>query len=318
MQPVSLQQPSNGAYCAIADLIQMRHPAQKLDLRQRRRALSLLAGSSKANFRGRGIDFEEVRSYQPGDDIRTIDWRVTARTGDAHTKLFREERERPVLVVVDQRSSMFFGSEFCCKSVLAAHFGALLAWSALGRGDRVGGLVFNEHEHRETRPRRSRRSVLALLHNLDELNRSLPLPPAEQPLQFTGLLSDLRRIAKPGSAVFLISDFSGALETRALEHLYQLSRHTEITALHCADKLEAELPARGNYTVTDGSQRARLFTGNAELRRRYREHFSERLARLHEEYGKLGIPVLEAGTHDSPLARLQSVYGDNRRTGRRS
>lgn len=316
MQIASAQQPSRGAYAELSQLIELRHPAQKLDLRQRRRALSLLAGSSKANFRGRGIDFEEVRAYQPGDDIRTIDWRVTARTGDAHTKLFREERERPVMVVVDQRSSMFFGSQYCCKSVLAAHFGALLAWSALGRGDRVGGLVFNEQEHREIRPRRSRRSVLSLLHNIQELNQALPMSPLENSLPLRVLLSDLRRIARPGSAVFLVSDFSGALESSALEHLYQLSRHTEITAIHCSDKLETELPVRGNYTVTDGNQRARLFTGNPALRRRFHDHFSQKLERLHEEYGKLGIPVIEAGTHDSPLSTLQSLYGNPRQLRR--
>ncbi len=116
-----------------------------------------------------------MRSYQPGDDIRTIDWRVTARTGSAHTKLFREERERPVLVVVDQRSSMFFGSSHCFKSVLAAQLASLLAWSALHGGDRVGGLVFNEQGHQEVRPRRSRKTVLALLSQISQLQSS-PAP----------------------------------------------------------------------------------------------------------------------------------------------
>src|SRR6056300_461999 len=153
--------PARGAYATLEDLIALRFPAQQLRLARRKKALSALTGPNKSNFRGRGIDFEEVRSYQPGDDIRTIDWRVTARTGSAHTKLFREERERPVLVVVDQRSSMFFGSSHCFKSVLAAQLASLIAWSALDAGDRVGGLVFNGEEHREIRPRRSRKNVLA-------------------------------------------------------------------------------------------------------------------------------------------------------------
>ena len=107
------QAPPEGAYCSLQDLIGLRYAARKLDITQRRRALSLLSGPNKTNFRGRGIDFEEVRAYQAGDDIRTIDWRVTARTGDAHTKLFREERERQILLSVDQRNTMFFGSQAC-------------------------------------------------------------------------------------------------------------------------------------------------------------------------------------------------------------
>src|SRR5210317_1518756 len=125
MRPADISSPARGAYTQLDDLIAQRFPAQQLTLKRRNRALSALAGPNKTNFRGRGIDFEEVRNYQPGDDIRTIDWRVTARTGNAHTKLFREERERPVMVVTDQRSGMFFGSSHCCKSVLAAQLASL-------------------------------------------------------------------------------------------------------------------------------------------------------------------------------------------------
>ena len=159
MPAQDFQQPAHGVYAELADLIALRYGARNLQIGKRKRALSVLAGPNKSNFRGRGIDFEEVRGYQPGDDIRTIDWRVTARTGSAHTKLFREERERPVLLVVDQRNSMFFGSQHCFKSVLAAQLASLLAWSALNNGDRVGGLVFNDNQHREFRPRRSRNRI---------------------------------------------------------------------------------------------------------------------------------------------------------------
>ena len=126
MHLADINAPARGAYLELNELIALRFPAKQLKLGRKKRALSNLAGPNKTNFRGRGIDFEEVRRYQPGDDIRTIDWRVTARTGSAHTKLFREERERPVLVVVDQRSSMFFGSSHCFKSVLAGQLAACL------------------------------------------------------------------------------------------------------------------------------------------------------------------------------------------------
>jgi uncharacterized protein (DUF58 family) len=307
------QAPASGAYCTLPQLIELRYPARKLNLGQRKRALSLLSGPNKTNFRGRGIDFEEVRAYQPGDDIRTIDWRVTARTGSAHTKLFREERERQVLVIADQRNPMFFGSRHCCKSVLAANLAALLSWSALQRGDRLGGLVFGDTEHREVRPRRSRRSVLALLNHLTELGGQLPAKPAERSVSFVDMLLELRRIAKPGGAIFIISDFSDARGEGALEHLYQLSLHTEITALHCSDPLESHLPQAGRYTVTDGRDKTGLFTGDRALREAFAARFTGQLEQLRSEFGKLGVPVIAASTSDSPLGLLQSYYADGLR-----
>jgi len=305
-----------GPYCELQRLIEARYAANKLKLNQRRRALSMLAGPNKTNFRGRGIEFEEVRNYQPGDDIRTIDWRVTARTGTAHTKIFREERERPVLVVVDQRRNMFFGSQTCCKSVLASHIAALISWSSLQNGDRVGGLVFNGGEHREVRPRRSRRSVLALLNHLCEFNHQLPNESGDEVFSFEDVLVDLRRIAKPGCAIFIISDFTDALQESAMEHIYQLSRHMEITAIHCSDPLERALPRAGRYTVTNGTERTDLLTGKAALGSSFSDRFDNFLSELRSSYRKLGIPVIEASTDQSPLLLLQSYYANAGRARR--
>ncbi len=304
----------NGAYCELPQLIQQRYSGEQLNLSRHQRALSLSTGSSKSNFRGRGIDFEEVRGYQPGDDIRTIDWRVTARTGTPHTKIFREERERPVLIVTDQRNRMFFGSRQQFKSVLACRCSALLAWAALKQGDRIGGLVFSDTEHQEVRPKRSRRSVLSLLSNLSQYNRGLPTgstTPASE--SFSQALIELRRIARPGSSIYFVSDLCGAESDSALEHLYQLSRHTEISALHCSDPLEAELPEVGLYRVSNGSQETDLFTGNKLLRQQYREVYQSQLHHRQSEFGKLGIPLITLSTTDDPLNPLQPYYGGKQR-----
>jgi uncharacterized protein (DUF58 family) len=305
--------PARGAYAQLNDLIALRFPARQLTLGRRNRALSNLAGPIKSNFRGRGIDFEEVRSYQPGDDIRTIDWRVTARTGNAHTKLFREERERPVLVVVDQRNSMFFGSSHCFKSVLAGHLASLLAWSALSGGDRVGGLVFNEAGHQEIRPRRSRKTVLSLLSQITDYNNSLPLDAGSEQDSFAQMLSNLRRIARPGSSLFLISDFRGASHQGAREHLFELAKHTELTALACSDPLEADLPRAGTYAVTNGSERSELYTGDRHLRDNYRQRLQQQHALLSNDLIRLGVPLLQASTQQSPFALLQTYFGEKRR-----
>jgi uncharacterized protein (DUF58 family) len=310
MHLADISSPAKGAYTDLADLITLRFPARQLKLSRKKRALSVLAGPNKSNFRGRGIDFEEVRSYQPGDDIRTIDWRVTARTGTAHTKLFREERERPVLVVVDQRNSMFFGSSHCFKSVLAAQLAGLLAWSALDSGDRVGGLVFNGTQHTDIRPRRSRKTALSLLSHIANYNKMLPLAATEDSSGFASMLGNLRRIARPGSAIFLVSDFHGSQEETAREHLFQLSQHCEITALSCSDPLEGELPRAGHYAVTNGNQRSELYTANRNLRSEYQARFAHRAESLTNDFQRLGIPVLQASTNIAPFSLLRQYYGD--------
>ena len=308
-----ISRPARGAYVALEDLIALRFPARQLKITRRSRALSALAGPNKSNFRGRGIDFEEVRSYQPGDDIRTIDWRVTARTGKAHTKLFREERERPALIVVDQRASMFFGSSHCFKSVLAAQLASLLAWSALDNGERVGGLVFNDAGHREVRPRRSRRTVLALLSEIDQYNHALPPPQPGDDNTFDDMLSNLRRIARPGTSLFLVSDFHGADSEAAREHLFQLAQHTQITALSCNDPLEFSLPRAGRYAVTDGSARSELNTADRSLQREYQVAMTLRQDKLKRDLRRLGVPLLDASTSEAPFALLQNFYGEQRR-----
>lgn len=305
--------PATGAYVALDALIALRFSAAHLHLSRRTRALAALSGPNKANFRGRGIDFEEVRSYQPGDDIRTIDWRVTARTGSAHTRVFREERERPVLVVVDQRSRLFFGSQNCFKSVLAAHIAGLLAWSALGNGDRIGGVVFNEAGHQEIRPRRNRKAVLALLSQLVASNARLPeINPTDEPRGLATMLEALRHITRPGTSLYLISDFHDAAEPAVREHLSRLAQHTEITAIACSDPLESTLPPPGRYAVTDGVRQAELLTHNSRLRARYTQLWTQRVDTLHHELQSLGIPLLQASTHESPFLLLQRYFGSQR------
>ena len=311
MRNPDISRPAEGAYADLASLIALRFPAARLQLSRRSRALSALAGPNKSNFRGRGIDFEEVRNYQPGDDIRTIDWRVTARTGTAHTKLFREERERPVLVAVDQRSTMFFGSRFCFKSVLAAQLGALLAWSALQGNDRVGGLVFNEAGHQDVRPRRSRRTVLALLSMICDYNQRLPLDDGGTGA-FADMIANLRRVARPGSNVYLVSDFRGADSDGAREQLFELAKHTEITALFCLDPMETALPRDGQYAVTDGRARTSLNTADAGLRRAFSRRFDTARSQLCSELMRLGIPLLEARTDTAPFDVLKTYYGKRR------
>ncbi|MBD3648896.1 MAG: DUF58 domain-containing protein, partial [Pseudomonadales bacterium] len=181
-----------GAYTNTSELIRLRYAAREIDAIAINKARNPLSGLLTSSFRGRGVDFAEVRVYQPGDDVRSIDWRVTARTGTAHTKLFQEEKERPVLILVDQSHAMFFGSRIAFKSVIAAEAAALLAWTGLDRGDRVGGIVFSDRQHREIRPRRSKHSVLRLLNEINDFNHALNREGQIPPAYLAGALRHVR------------------------------------------------------------------------------------------------------------------------------
>lgn len=230
------------------------------------------AGTYLSQHKGRGMEFDEHRLYQPGDDVRNIDWRVTARTGSVHTKVFKEERERPVLFCVDSRSPMRFATRGVFKSVMAARAAAVLAWSSAHHGDRVGGIVFSESEHRELRPQRGSKAVLRLIQALVEADGR---PSAVDKLPMSDPMERLRRVARPGSQICIISDFRGWSE-RAESHLIQIARHASVWLLFVVDPLEVSLPAAGVYRLTDGTRESWMDTRNRAAQAAYAAEFSAR------------------------------------------
>ena len=292
-QPTLAARP--GIEVSLEELIALRRHAGELRLSPQRQVRSQQAGGYHSPFKGRGIDFEEVRGYQPGDDIRSMDWRVTARTGRPHTKLFREERERPVLLWVDQGPTLRFGTRVAFKSVVAARAAALLAWAAVERGDRVGGLLFSGREHLELRPKARKAGVLQLINRL---SGGLD---GEERSDLTAALTRLRRVAHPGSLLFLVSDFFDGLDTAAARtHLAELARHNDLVLIFIYDALEAQAPPPGRYPVSDGLRRLLFDSGDRRLAERYRERFESRLDGLRRHARRLGIPFITLAT-DQPL-----------------
>jgi uncharacterized protein (DUF58 family) len=171
MKPASESTP--GVYARLEDLVALQFRAKGFSLLPRQPVHSLLAGRHASRLRGRGLNFEEIRRYLPGDDIRQIDWKVTVRTRKTHSRVYTEERERTVLLIVDQRITMFFGSVRNMKSVTAAEAAALAAWRVLAQQDRIGALVFNDSKVAEIRPQRSRATVMQILHAVLEQNHAL-------------------------------------------------------------------------------------------------------------------------------------------------
>ncbi len=261
---------ADGISISKEQLIYYQAKTNLLDLTPRYAVQSRLAGNYLAKSKGRGMEFDEVRHYQPGDDIRTIDWRVTARTGKTHTKLFREEKERPVFILTDLTSSMMFGSKLLLKSVQACHISALIAWAAKKRGDKVGGLVFNQTEHRELKPRSRQQGVLQLIHELSTIHeQSLTLSPddTQSGKAFESALGRLRRLAHPGSLIFIISDFTH-LSDAALKHIREISRHNQIMGYQISDPLEHQLPdssIKQSLPVTNGSDDFALTVGDSRI-----------------------------------------------------
>ena len=303
---------SKGAIISLQQLLIQRHAAKIVEYVPYSRSIAGISGLHMSKMRGRGIDFEEFRPYQAGDDIRTIDWRVTARTGKPFTKVFREERERPVIIAVDQSSSMFFGSQVAFKSVIAAQAAAIFCWMAIDNGDRVGGLVFSDTDQALVRPKRSRRSALHLLNQLQTFNARLADKEARAAAAVQGqthggltqALADIRRITKPGSTLYILSDFS-TLDATAVQYLNQLSRHNNVVCCIIYDALEENLPVPGYYSITDGARKGTLNSYSQTARRDYQELFKNRMEALQAEFTRLQIPYLKLRTNQFVVEQIR-------------
>lgn len=261
---------SDGVNLGIKELIHYQGKTALLNLSPRKTVQAKLAGAYLAKTKGRGMEFDEARHYQPGDDIRAIDWRVTARTGKTHTKLYREEKERPVFVLTDLSSSMQFGTQFLFKSVQAAHLSALIAWSARKRGDRIGGLIFNQHQHIECKPFTRQKAVLSLLNSMLKVQQGSKNTGQEQ-ITLANACARLRRLAHPGSLVFILSDFS-QLDELAKQHIAQLSKHCEVIAYPISDPFEHQLPKVNmsqRVTLSDGHNRQQIVLGEKDTETQY-------------------------------------------------
>jgi len=302
--------PFRGVRVCLNDLVQARHHISGLEGRRRTRSHALLAGGERSPFKGRGIDFEESRRYQPGDDVRLMDWRVTARTNEPYLKVFREERERPVFMVVDDRQAMHFGTKVAFKSVAAAQASALLGWASHARGDRVGGIVFAESDHVEIRPKGGRRGILQLLNVLASRPTESPVKnpePSDSALSFQLALNRVLKAARPGSLIFLLSDFRNwdqASKTAVL----RLGAHHEVVAVFIYDQVEQSAPPPGSYPITDGQSHGVLRTHVSQVVQAYSQAFNTR----HEEVRRLcrsrGIGFVPLATHDDIPAQLTKGF----------
>ena len=291
----------------LADLLRLRAAGESIRLTAPR-IRAVAAGGHLSPYKGRGVEFDESRLYQAGDDLRTMDWRVTARTGKPHTKVFREERNRPVFVWLDLRRPMLFATRGAYKGVRAADMAALIAWSAVANGDRLGGLVFSESEHHELRPSLGLRAALRFLQKIatDSFWDPAALESSIEADAEHALLR-LTRVARPGSLIFLLSDFR-QLGGDAERHLRKLAGHCELFLVQFYDPVEAELPPPGRYRIQSGGRSFSIETGNAAMRARYHDRFEARRDRLRALARFRGVHVIECATTDEARSILAQQF----------
>jgi uncharacterized protein (DUF58 family) len=299
--------PPSPVQVTLSCLVRLRPAGESLRLTAPRIRVAA-EGGHVSPYKGRGVEFDESRPYQAGDDLRTIDWRVTARTGKPHTKVFREERNRPVFVWLDLRRPMLFATRGAYKGVRAAEIAALVAWSAVANGDRLGGLVFSETEHHELRPALGSRAALRLLQTIS--TRSFWQPPTTAAALETDAeraLQRLARVARPGSLIFLLSDFR-RLGADYERHLRQLSQHCDLLLVHCYDAVEAELPPPGRYRIQGVGRSFSIETAHEAMRRRYHERFAERRGTLEALCRMPGVRLVDCPTDAEPRSVLNHKF----------
>ncbi len=290
----------DGIHVTTTGLISLAPRCRALRLPSRRPARSALAGPHQSRFRGRGVDFLESRHYLPGDDIRNMDWRVTARTGKAHTKVFQEERERPVVVVVDRNPSMFFGTRKQLKSVTAAQLAAAIGWMAITRGDRIGGVLFGADIHHEVRPAGGRRGVMRLIQQLSKWCNPETVVGQNNPMG--EVLLRLRNVVRPGSLLVIISDFYN-IDDSCGRHLSRLAQHNDVIGCQVLDDAEDNLPP-GRYAITDGEDQAMLDTCQRGELKKFRNMAAQHRQVPKDLFRRYGAHWFTVSTSQDPVDAL--------------
>ncbi|MBY5543653.1 DUF58 domain-containing protein [Rhizobium leguminosarum] len=309
----------DGVHVSTEQLVALEARARDLSFVQKARSHQQLSGRTNSAMRGRGLIFEELRDYLPGDDIRSIDWRVTARTSRPVVRVYSEEKERPALIIVDQRINMFFGSRRSMKSVTAAEAAMLCAWRILGSGDRVGGFVFGESGTSEVKPHRSRNAVIAFADRIAEKNKELTADAASAAAtgQLDAVLETVSNIAHHDHLVVAISDFDEHT-ARTKDLLLRLSSRNDVVCILVYDPFLLELPVSRDIVVSGGGPQAELALRTASVRSSIDAFARNRGRELRAWQREIGLPMLpiSAAEETAPQLRrllLQSAWRQRRR-----
>jgi len=302
--------PAPGVVSSLEELIALQFRTQGFSLRPYQPVRSLLAGRYGSRLRGRGLNFEEIRQYRPGDDIRNMDWKVTARTRKPHTRVYTEERDRPLVIVVDQRLSMFFGSRVNMKSVTATQLGAVAVWKATQDHDRAGAIIFDDHSIEQIRPHRSRRNVTRILSRMSDYSRNLAKRSDNDnnAAILNQVLETIIARVSHDHLYVVISDFFG-VDNDSYWFVKQISRNNDLLLFLVHDPLAQKMPKTGRLTITDGSSRLEIDASHSQLQQNFPGLLAGRIGALHEELSSFGVPTLPFNTVDDVSTQMRQLLG---------
>lgn len=298
-------------FTSLNELLRQEYLARGFSfLANKQKVRSILGGKHASKLRGRGLDFEEVRNYVPGDDIRNIDWKVTARTQKTHSRVYSEEKEKPALIIVDQSKSMFFGSQRKTKAVVAAELAALAAFRVLKEGDRVGGVIFADKGIDVIFPKRDRKNILRFLEKIVQRNRELA---DSDPMEFDKALSvtlgKVKNIVTHDFLVILISDFH-RYSPELIKFLTRISLHNDLILAKVYDPLERDIP-KTKLIAGDSKKQLELDGNNAVLRDKFEQVFDADFERFKEHMKKHRIPVISINTTEDTDKQLKEILKRN-------
>jgi uncharacterized protein (DUF58 family) len=299
-----------GAYVEFDSLMALQYQAGGFAVQHSQPVHSQLLGRRASHVRGRGLDFEELRGYIAGDDVRSIDWKVTARTQKPYVRVYSEERDRPTMLVVDQRMNMFFGSRMSMKSVTAAEVAALAAWRSLQHGDRIGAFVFNDNSMEQIAAQRSRLTVTRILKRISYFNKLLraDMPAHPNSTQLNDVLENVARVCRHDALILIASDFDGADE-RTRDLLLHISRANDVVCCLIHDPLAVHLPAVDQLVVSNGELQVELHLGQEKIRKNILDASDKRVKPILAWQHELGIPVLPLSNAEDVSVQMRHLLG---------
>jgi uncharacterized protein (DUF58 family) len=298
-----------GVYANLDDLIRIQFKAHNFSFLPLQPVTSVLSGRYASRLRGRGLNFEEIRRYLPGDDIRTMDWKVTARTRSPHVRVYTEEKDRAILLVVDQRINMFFGTRDKLKSVTAAELAALSAWRAVAVGDRIGAVVFNDTELFDIQPQGSQKTVMSILGNVVHMNHALRADTQVEPNagMLNRALEKALQLVSHDGLIVMISDFFG-VDEQTERLTARMAEHNDVLALLVHDPIRLQ-PAGERVTVSDGSLQMEIDFADKHVREKLAENYREEQEHITRFLNRLAAPLLMVSNQGDVVDQVRRLLG---------
>ena len=304
---------TEGVYVTLSELLKFGYMPKNFNIRPNSAVLSKLSGRHISGMRGRGMDFSEMKQYMQGDDARNMDWKATRRTGKPYIRVYNEERDRNVWIVISQMNTMFFGSTQRMKSVSAAHTAALMAFKALEMGDRVGAVVYNNEEVKFFKATSSKKNVVQIMSEIERQNKLLKATNSNNDKHtLAKALKTLSSLAKHDDLVLLIGD-SRAMDEESSKHITRINAHNDVIGVLVYDPMEEEVVKSSSLFLTDGEDTVDVDSSSKSFQSKYSEIRKQRKTAFQELSLRNALPVVMVSTQSPVLDQLYEQLSLNRR-----